>query len=67
MVQPGTGEAVAAEAVLDPSVHDLLTVFDSACDAGFRFEEVLAPATAAWFLISCVCAAEAEIHSAGSD
>jgi hypothetical protein len=30
MVQPGTGEAVATEAVLDLSVHDLLAVFDSA-------------------------------------
>jgi hypothetical protein len=67
MVQPGTGEAVTTEAVLDFSVHDLLTVLDSAYDAGFRFEEVLTPATGAWFLISCVCAAEAAIHSAGSD
>jgi hypothetical protein len=35
MVQPGTGEAVTTEAVLDLGVHDLFTVFDSAYDAGF--------------------------------
>ena len=67
MVQPGTREAVTAEAVLDFSVHDLLAVFDSAYDAGFRFEAVLTPATGAWFSLSCVCTAEAAIHSAGSD
>jgi hypothetical protein len=67
MIQPGTGEAVAAEAVLDLSVRDLLAVFDSAYDAGFRFEAVIDPATGAWFLVSCVCAAEVAIHSAGRD
>ena len=66
MVQPGAREAVTTEAVLDFGVHDLLTVLDSAYDAGFRFEAVVTPATGAWFLISCVCAAEAAIHSAGS-
>jgi hypothetical protein len=35
VVQLGTGETVASEAVLDFSVHNLLTVFDSADDAGF--------------------------------
>ncbi len=35
MLQPGAGEAVTAKAVPDFSVHDLLTFFDSACDAGF--------------------------------
>jgi hypothetical protein len=67
MVQPGTGEVVTTEAVLDFSAHDLLAVFDSAYDAGFRFEAVLTPATGAWFPFSCVCTAEAAIHSAGSD
>jgi hypothetical protein len=67
LVQPGTREAVTNEAVLDFSVRDLLTVSDSACDTGFRFEEVLASATGAWFIISCVCTAEAAIHTAGSD
>jgi hypothetical protein len=67
MVQPGTGEALTTEAVLDFSVHDLLTVFDSADDAGFRFEPVLTPATGAWVPVSRVCAAEAAIHSAWGD
>jgi hypothetical protein len=35
VVQPGTGETVASEAVPDFSIHDLLAVFDSADDAGF--------------------------------
>jgi hypothetical protein len=67
MIEPGTGEAVAAEAVPDFGVHDLLAVFDSACDAGFRFEAVITVATGAGFLFSSVCAAEAAIHSAGRD
>jgi hypothetical protein len=67
MIQPGTGEAVAAKAVSDLGVHELLAVFDSAYDAGFRFEAVLTAATGAGFFISHVCAAEAAIHSAGSD
>jgi hypothetical protein len=47
MVQHGAGKAVAAEAVPDLGVHDLLAVFDSACDAGFGFEAVLPAATGA--------------------
>ena len=67
MVQPDAGEAVTTEAVLDFGVHYLLTVLDSTYDAGFRFEAVVTSATGAWFLISCECAAETAIHSAGSD
>ena len=67
MVQPGARKAVTIEAVLDFRGNYLLTVFDSTCDAGFRFEAVVISATGAWFLISCVCVAEAAIHSAGSD
>jgi hypothetical protein len=67
MVQPEAREAVTRKAVLDFSVHHLLTVLDSTYDAGFRFEGVVTSATGAWFLISCECAAEATIHSAGSD
>jgi hypothetical protein len=66
-VQPNAREAVTTEAVLDFSVHYLLTVLDSTCDAGFRFLAIVTPATGAWFLISCECEAEATIHSAGSD
>jgi hypothetical protein len=57
MVQPFTGEAITIEAVLDFSVHYLLTVLDSTYNAGFRFEAVVTSATGAWFLISCECAA----------
>jgi hypothetical protein len=67
MVQPGARKAVTTETVLDFRVHYLLTVLDSTCDANFRFEAVITPATWTWFLISCVCDAEAAIHSAGSD
>lgn len=67
VVQPGTREAVTANAILDFGVHSLLTVFDSAYDADFRFEATITSAARAWFLISCVCDAEAAIHSTGSD
>jgi hypothetical protein len=67
MVQPRTGKAVATEAVLDFGIHDLLAVLDPAYDAGFRFEAVVPSAAGAWFPIPCVCAAEAAIHSAGSN
>jgi hypothetical protein len=67
MVQPGTWKAVTTEAVLDFRVHNLLTVLDSTYYAGFRLEAIVTSATGAWFLISCVCAAEAAIHSTGSD
>ena len=67
MVQPDAREAVTTEAVLDFSVHYLLTVLDFTCNAGFRFEAVVTSATGAWFLISCECAAETAIHPAGSD
>jgi len=56
-VQPVIGEAVTTKAVLDYAVHDLLPVFDFTCDAGFRFEAVVTPATGAWFPLSCECAA----------
>ena len=66
VVQPGARKAFTTEAVLDFRVHNLLTVFDSACFANFRFEAVVASAAGAWFPIPCVCNAEAAIHSAGS-
>ena len=67
MVQPDAREAVTTETILDSGVHYLLTVLDSTYYAGFRFVAVVTSATGAWFLIICVCAAEAAIHSAGSD
>jgi hypothetical protein len=65
--QPGARKAVTTEAVPDSTLHYLLTVLDSARDAGLRFDTVVAPATGACLLISCICAAEATVHSAGSD
>ena len=67
MVQPGTGKAVTTEAVPDFGVHDLLAVFDSACDAGFCFAAVVSPATGACLPVSCICATETAVHSTGSD
>jgi hypothetical protein len=67
MVQPDAREAVTIEAILDISVHYLLTVLDSTSNAGFRFDAVVASAAGAWFLISYACNAEAAIHSARSD
>ena len=67
MVQPGAWEAVTTKAVLGFGIHYLLAVLDSTCYAGFRFEAVVTSATWAWILISCVCDAEAAIHSTGRD
>ena len=47
MLQPDTGEAVTTDAVLDFSIHYLLTVLDFAYDASFRFEAVVTSATGA--------------------
>ena len=67
MVQPGARKAFTTEAVLDSSFHYLLTVLDSARDAGFRFETVVTSAAGACLFISYICATEATVHSAGSD
>jgi len=67
MVHPVARKAVTREAVLDYTVHYLLTVLDFTCNAGFRFEAVVTSATGSWSLISCECKAEAAIHSKGSD
>ena len=67
MVQPVAREAVTKKQYLTLAFSHLLTVLDSTYDAGFRFEAVVTSTTGAWFLISCECAAETAIHSAGSD
>jgi hypothetical protein len=67
VIQHGARKAITAETVLDFSLSHLLTVLYSAHDANFRFEAVVTSATWAWILISCVCDAEAAIHSTGSD
>jgi hypothetical protein len=66
MLQPVAGIVITSKAVLDFAVRYLLTVLDFAFYARFRFEAVVAPATGAWILISCECAAETAIHSTGS-
>lgn len=67
IVQPGTGEAVTTVAVIDFSFIHLLAVLYQTDDASFRFDTVVASAARAWILISCVCDAEAAVHSAGRD
>lgn len=67
MIQPVTRKTVTVEAVPDFTLHHLLAVLDSACDAGFGFDTVVPSATGACLLISCICATEATIHSTGSD
>jgi hypothetical protein len=70
MLQPGARKAITTEAVPDSTLHDLLTVLDSARDAGFRFGIVVASAAGACLYIlyiSYICATEAAVHSAGSN
>ena len=67
VIQIGTRKAVTTETVPDSSLYDVLTVLDSARDAGFRFDAVVAPATGTCILLSLIRHAEATVHSAGSD
>jgi hypothetical protein len=67
VIQPVARKPVTAEAVPGLTLPYLLTVLDSAGDAGFRFDAVVASATGACLLISCICATEATVHSAGSN
>ena len=56
-----------AETVPGFALPYLLTVLDSAGDAGFWFDAVVASATGACLLISCICTTEATVHSTGSN
>ena len=70
VLQRGARKAITTEAVPDSTLHYLLTILDSACDAGFRFDTVVASAAGACLYIlyiSYICATEAAVHSAGSD
>jgi hypothetical protein len=67
VVQPIAGKAVTTEAVPDFGVHYLLTILDTARNAGFRFETVVTSATGACLSISYIRATETAVHSAGSD
>ena len=67
MLQPVARKPAAAEAVLDVAVTYLLTVLDSAGDAGICLRAVVAPATGAGIPVSRICPAKSTVHSTGSD
>jgi hypothetical protein len=67
VIQPVARKPVAAEAVPDFTLLYLLAVLDQAGDAGYWFDAVVASATGACLLISCICATEATVHSTGSN
>lgn len=64
VIQPAAREIITTEAVPDFILLSLLTGLDPAGDAGFRFDAVVAPATGACILISCIGDTEAAVHSA---
>ena len=67
VIQLVARKTVTTEAVPDFTSPYLLTGLDSAGDAGFWFDAVVAPATGACLLISCIRATETTVHPAGSD
>ncbi len=67
VIQPVAREAITGEAVSDFPLPSLFTVLDSACDAGFWFVAIVASATGAWLLISCIRDTEATVHSTGGN
>ena len=67
VLQSGARKAVTTKTVAYSTLHYLLTVLDSARDAGYRFDTIVASATGASLFISDICEAEATVHSAGSD
>jgi hypothetical protein len=67
VIQPVARKPVTAEAVSDFTLPYFLTVLDSACDAGFWFDAVVASAPGACLLIPCISATETTVHSTGSN
>jgi len=67
VIEPVARKPATAETVPGFTLPYLLTVLDSACDAGFWFDAVVASATGAGLLISCIRATEATVHSTGSN
>jgi hypothetical protein len=67
VVQPVAREPVAAEAVPGLTAPYVLTGLDPAGGAGLWFDAVVAPATGARILISCIRDTEAAVHSTGSN
>jgi hypothetical protein len=67
VIQPVARKAATTEAVPGSTLRHLLAVLDSAHDAGFWFDAVVAPATGAGLMISRICNTETTVHSTGSD
>jgi hypothetical protein len=67
VLQPVARKRVTAGAVPDITLPYFLTVLDPADDAGFWFDAVVAPATGACLLISCIGDTETTVHTAGGD
>jgi hypothetical protein len=67
VIQPVAREAVTAEAVPGPALHELFTRLDPARDAGLCFDAVVAPTAGACLRVSGIRVTEATVHSAGSD
>jgi hypothetical protein len=67
VIQPVAGKPVTTEAVPGVPLTYLITVLDSARDAGFWFVAVVTSATGACLLISCVGATETTVHSTRSN
>src|SRR5512147_2441827 len=67
VIQAVARKPVTTEAVPGFTLPYLLTVFDTACDSGFWFDAVVASATGACILISCICATETTVHATGSN
>jgi len=67
VIQPVARKTVTTEAVPGFTSPYLLTGLDSAGDAGFWFDAVVAPATGAWILISRIRDTETTVHSTGGD
>ena len=65
VIQPVARKPVTAEAVPDFTLPYLLTDLDSACDAGFCLDAVVASAPGACVLISGISDTEATVHSTG--
>jgi hypothetical protein len=66
MGEPVAGKAVTSKAVVGFGFRYLLAVLDFAFYTRFGFDAVIAPATWAWFPLSCECEAKKAVHSAGS-
>lgn len=66
-IQPVARKPVAFETVSGGARLSVLTTLDAAMDAGLCFAAVSAAATGAWIQVSCIGAAEAAVHPAGSD